>query len=164
MSPQVGIFDRPTLVHNVETLHWVARICREGPEVLNAVEKNGRKGLRSYSVSGRVARPGVHLLAGRLDHHRHHRGRRRHGRRPRLQGLSAGRAVLGAAAGLDRRCAARFRHAATAWHLHRLGRRGGAVGPGQRPGRSTQHAALFRGESPAASAPPAGSAARRRSS
>ncbi|PKP75860.1 MAG: NADH-quinone oxidoreductase subunit F [Alphaproteobacteria bacterium HGW-Alphaproteobacteria-6] len=58
----VGIFDRPTLVHNVETLHWIARICREGPEVLNAVEKNGRKGLRSYSVSGRVARPGVHLL------------------------------------------------------------------------------------------------------
>ncbi|MCE8546661.1 NAD(P)H-dependent oxidoreductase subunit E [Ruegeria pomeroyi] len=59
---QVGLFDRPTLVHNIETLHWVARICREGPEVLNAVEKNGRKGLRSYSVSGRVAKPGVHLL------------------------------------------------------------------------------------------------------
>ncbi len=59
---QVGIFDRPTLVHNVETLHWVARVCREGPGVLNAVEKNGRKGLRSYSVSGRVKRPGVHLL------------------------------------------------------------------------------------------------------
>ncbi len=59
---QVGIFDRPTLVHNVETLHWVARICREGPEVLSSVEKNGRKGLRSYSVSGRVAHPGVYLL------------------------------------------------------------------------------------------------------
>ncbi|MCE8523625.1 NAD(P)H-dependent oxidoreductase subunit E, partial [Ruegeria pomeroyi] len=59
---QVGLFDRPTLVHNIETLHWVARICREGPEVLNSVEKNGRKGLRSYSVSGRVAKPGVHLL------------------------------------------------------------------------------------------------------
>jgi formate dehydrogenase beta subunit len=59
---QVGIFGRPTLVHNVETLHWVARICREGPECLNAVEKNGRKGLRSYSVSGRVKTPGVHLL------------------------------------------------------------------------------------------------------
>lgn len=59
---QVGIFDRPTLVHNVETLHWIARICREGPEVLNATEKNGRKGLRSYSVSGRVAAPGVYLL------------------------------------------------------------------------------------------------------
>jgi formate dehydrogenase len=59
---QVGVFNRPTLVHNVETLHWVARICREGPEVLNATEKNGRKGLRSYSVSGRVATPGVYLL------------------------------------------------------------------------------------------------------
>lgn len=59
---QVGIFGRPTLVHNVETLHWVARICREGPEVLSATEKNGRKGLRSYSVSGRVAKPGMYLL------------------------------------------------------------------------------------------------------
>ena len=59
---QVGIFDRPTLVHNVETLHWVARILREGPEILTSVEKNGRTGLRSYSVSGRVANPGVHLL------------------------------------------------------------------------------------------------------
>ena len=59
---QVGVFNRPTLVHNVETLHWVAKICRDGPEVLNSVEKNGRKGLRSYSVSGRVANPGVYLL------------------------------------------------------------------------------------------------------
>ena len=59
---QVGIFDRPTLVHNIETLHWITRICSEGPEVLSSVEKNGRTGLRSYSVSGRVANPGVHLL------------------------------------------------------------------------------------------------------
>ncbi|WP_298256925.1 NAD(P)H-dependent oxidoreductase subunit E [uncultured Litoreibacter sp.] len=59
---QVGLFGQPTLVHNVETLHWIARICREGPDVLNATEKNGRTGLRSYSVSGRVAKPGVHLL------------------------------------------------------------------------------------------------------
>ena len=59
---EVGIFGQPTLVHNVETLHWVARICREGPEVLNSTEKNGRTGLRSYSVSGRVKAPGVHLL------------------------------------------------------------------------------------------------------
>ncbi len=59
---QVGIFGQPTLVHNVETLYWITRICREGPEVLNSVEKNGRKGLRSFSVSGRVNTPGVHLL------------------------------------------------------------------------------------------------------
>ena len=59
---QVGIFDRPTLVNNIETLLWVTRILREGPEILNTVELNGRKGLRSYSVSGRVKKPGVHLL------------------------------------------------------------------------------------------------------
>lgn len=59
---QVGIFGRPTLVHNVETLYWIARVCADGPEILNGVEKNGRKGLRSYSVSGRVREPGVKLL------------------------------------------------------------------------------------------------------
>ncbi len=60
---QVGAFNRPTLVHNVETLYWVSKICREGGEILSSVEKNGRKGLRSYSISGRVANPGVYLLA-----------------------------------------------------------------------------------------------------
>ena len=59
---QVGIFGRPTLVNNVETLHWVTRVLREGGEILSGVERNGRKGLRSYSVSGRVKNPGVHLL------------------------------------------------------------------------------------------------------
>ncbi|MEO1492596.1 MAG: NAD(P)H-dependent oxidoreductase subunit E [Pseudomonadota bacterium] len=59
---QVGIFDRPTLVHNVETLYWVTKVARHGPSILNEHEKNGRKGLRSYSVSGRVRHPGVKLL------------------------------------------------------------------------------------------------------
>ncbi len=59
---EVGLFGRPTLVQNVETLHWVGRICREGPELLADHVLNDRKGLRSYSVSGRVARPGVYLL------------------------------------------------------------------------------------------------------
>ncbi len=59
---QVGIYNRPTLVNNVETLYWVTRVLREGGEILSGVEKNGRKGLRSYSVSGRVKNPGVHLL------------------------------------------------------------------------------------------------------
>ncbi|WGW02206.1 NAD(P)H-dependent oxidoreductase subunit E [Tropicibacter oceani] len=59
---QVGVFGQPTLVHNVETLYWVARIARFGPEVLNSVERNGRTGLRNYSVSGRVKNPGVYLL------------------------------------------------------------------------------------------------------
>ncbi len=59
---QVGIFNRPTLVHNVETLHWVARILREGPQIMAAITHNGRVGLRSYSVSGRVKSPGVYEL------------------------------------------------------------------------------------------------------
>ena len=59
---QVGLFNRPTLVNNVETLYWVTRVLREGGQILSGVEKNGRKGLRSFSVSGRVKTPGVHLL------------------------------------------------------------------------------------------------------
>jgi len=59
---QVGLFNKPTLVHNVETLYWVQRICKEGPEIFTSIERNGRKGLRSYSVSGRVAQPGVYIL------------------------------------------------------------------------------------------------------
>ena len=59
---QVGIFDRPTLVHNVETLHWVSKVARGGPEVFNTHKRNDRVGLRSYSVSGRVRFPGVKLL------------------------------------------------------------------------------------------------------
>ncbi len=56
---QVGIFGRPTLVHNVETLVWVARILQNGPAVFADHGANGRKGMRSYSVSGRVRQPGV---------------------------------------------------------------------------------------------------------
>ncbi|MBT8456837.1 MAG: NAD(P)H-dependent oxidoreductase subunit E [Alphaproteobacteria bacterium] len=59
---EVGVFGQPTLVHNVETLYWVAKVARFGPETLNSTEKNGRTGLRTYSVSGRVAKPGIYLL------------------------------------------------------------------------------------------------------
>ena len=59
---QVGIFGRPTLVHNVETLYWVSKIMRDGPDVFTNTIKNDRVGLRSYSVSGRVKKPGLYLL------------------------------------------------------------------------------------------------------
>ena len=58
---QVGIFGRPTLVNNVETLYWVPDILAKGPEWFASQGKNGAKGLRSYSVSGRVNKPGVIL-------------------------------------------------------------------------------------------------------
>jgi formate dehydrogenase len=58
---QVGLFGRPTLEHNMETLHWVRDIVERGPAWFSGHGRNGRKGLRSFSVSGRVKRPGVHL-------------------------------------------------------------------------------------------------------
>ena len=58
---QVGIFGRPTLVNNVETLYWVPQILAKGAEWFASQGKNGAKGFRSYSVSGRVKNPGVVL-------------------------------------------------------------------------------------------------------
>src|SRR5216110_1566674 len=58
---QVGLFGRPTLEHNMETLHWVREILERGANWFASHGRNGRKGLRSFSVSGRVANPGVHL-------------------------------------------------------------------------------------------------------
>jgi formate dehydrogenase len=58
---QVGVFGRPTLEHNMETLYWVREILERGAEWFSSHGRNGRKGLRSFSVSGRVRKPGVHL-------------------------------------------------------------------------------------------------------
>jgi NADH:ubiquinone oxidoreductase subunit F (NADH-binding)/NADH:ubiquinone oxidoreductase subunit E len=58
---QVGLFKRPTLEHNMETLHWVRDILERGPAWFAGQGRHDRKGLRSFSVSGRVKKPGVHL-------------------------------------------------------------------------------------------------------
>jgi formate dehydrogenase len=58
---QVGLFGRPTLEHNMETLYWVREILERGAEWFASQGRHGRKGLRSFSVSGRVKKPGVHL-------------------------------------------------------------------------------------------------------
>ena len=58
---QVGLFGRPTLEHNFETLYWVRDIVQKGPQWFSSFGRNGRKGLRSFSVSGRVKHPGVKL-------------------------------------------------------------------------------------------------------
>ena len=58
---QVGLFGRPTLEHNMETVYWVREIVEKGAQWFASQGRNGRKGLRSFSVSGRVRKPGVHL-------------------------------------------------------------------------------------------------------
>lgn len=58
---QVGLFGRPTLEHNMESLYWVRDILEKGPQCFTDHGRHGRKGLRSFSVSGRVNKPGVHL-------------------------------------------------------------------------------------------------------
>jgi formate dehydrogenase beta subunit len=58
---QVGLFGRPTLINNVETLFWVRDIVEKGPEWFAGQGRNGRQGLRTFSVSGRVKEPGVKL-------------------------------------------------------------------------------------------------------
>ena len=58
---EVGLFGRPTLEHNLETLFWVRDIVEKGPAWFVSQGRQGRTGLRSFSVSGRVQKPGVHL-------------------------------------------------------------------------------------------------------
>jgi len=56
-----GLFGKPTLVHNFETLYWVREIVEKGADWFSGFGRHGRKGLRSFSVSGRVKLPGVKL-------------------------------------------------------------------------------------------------------
>ena len=58
---QSGLFGRPTLVHNFETLYWVRDIVEKGPKAFTDWGRHGRHGWRSFSVSGRVKQPGVKL-------------------------------------------------------------------------------------------------------
>jgi formate dehydrogenase len=58
---QWGVFGRPTLVHNAETVYWLRTILEDGAEPFARRGVQGRKGMRLFSVSGRVARPGVYL-------------------------------------------------------------------------------------------------------
>ena len=66
---QVGLFGRPTLEHNFETLYWVRDILEKGPTWFSSEGRNGRKGLRSFSVSGRVRNPGVKLAPAGITVH-----------------------------------------------------------------------------------------------
>ncbi|MCK4840769.1 MAG: NAD(P)H-dependent oxidoreductase subunit E [Methylococcales bacterium] len=58
---EVGLFGRPTLEHNMESVYWVRDIIEKGPDWFSSHGRHERKGLRSFSISGRVNKPGVHL-------------------------------------------------------------------------------------------------------
>ena len=58
---ETGLFGRPTLVQNVETLYWIRDIVQKGPQWFTGQGRNGGAGLHAYSVSGRVAQPGVKI-------------------------------------------------------------------------------------------------------
>ena len=66
---QVGLFGRPTLEHNFETLYWVREILEKGGAWFASHGRHGRKGLRSFSVSGRVRNPGVKLAPAGITMH-----------------------------------------------------------------------------------------------
>ena len=81
---QVGLFGRPTLEHNFETLYWVRELLEKGGDWFASHGRHGRKGLRSFSVSGRVKQPGREAGAGRHhDPRADRRTLRRHAGRPR---------------------------------------------------------------------------------
>ncbi len=64
---EVGLFGRPTLEHNMESLFWIREIVEKGADWFTSQGRNGRKGLRSFSVSGRVKIPGVHLAPAGIN-------------------------------------------------------------------------------------------------
>ncbi len=100
---QVGLFGRPTLEQNIETLYWVRDIVEKRRGTwFTAQGRRERKGFRSFSVSGRVKKPGVKLApAGVTVRELIDEYLRRHAGRPHLQGLSAGRRLGRHPAGLD---------------------------------------------------------------
>ena len=60
-AAEVGLFGRPTLINNVETLYWVRDVLEKGADWFAGHGRNGRKGIRTFSVSGRVREPGVKI-------------------------------------------------------------------------------------------------------
>ena len=64
---EVGLFGRPTLEHNMETLYWVRDLLERGTSWFTEQGRHGRHGVRAFSVSGRVCRPGVHLAPAGIN-------------------------------------------------------------------------------------------------
>ena len=129
---QVGIFGRPTLVNNIETLYWVPGDPEARRRMVRRAGQERRQGPALLFRLGPREEAGRQARAGR--HERARTGRailRRHARWPRLQGLSAGRRLGRHPAGIDGRPAARFRQAGKAWLLRRIACGGHPLRPGR---------------------------------
>jgi len=68
-AAEVGLFGRPTLINNVETLFWVRDVLEKGADWFAGHGRNGRKGIRTFSVSGRVREPGVKIAGAGITLH-----------------------------------------------------------------------------------------------
>ena len=118
---QVGIFGRPTLVQNIETLYWIRDIVTSGAAWFTSHGRREPQGLPLVLGVRPRQQSGRETGARRHHHARTDRGiLRRHAGRPRVQGLPAGRRIGRRAAGEPGRHPARFRHAGTARLLRRL--------------------------------------------
>ena len=143
---QVGLFGRPTLEQNVETLFWVRDIVEKGADWFTVAWPPRAQGLPQLLGVGPGEESGREAGAGRRYRARTDRGiLRRHGGRPRLQGLSARRRLRRHPAGVHGRPAARFRHARAARLLRRLACGRDPVRPGRHEGGRAQPDALLRG-------------------
>ena len=143
---QVGLFGRPTLVNNVETLFWIRDIVEKGPDWFASQGRHGGKGLRSYSVSGRVMDPGVKLAPAGITVRElidEFCGGMAPG--PPVPRLPAGRRLGRHPAGVDGRPPARLRQARASGLLRRQPRRGDPVRPGRPEGGGAEPDALLRG-------------------
>ena len=142
---QVGLFGRPTLEQNVETLYWVRDIVEKGAAWFTSHGRRERKGFRSFSVSGRVKKPGVVLApAGVTARELIEEYLRRHDRRPPSRATCRA-APPAASCRLDGGRAARLRNPGKIRLLRRFPRGRDPVRRGRHEGRGAQPDALLRG-------------------
>ncbi len=141
---QVGIFGRPSLINNVETLYWIRDLIERGPDWWLDQGRNGRRGLHTYSVSGRVANPGVKTTPAGvtvrelIDEYC--------GACCQATSSRPICPVALRAASCPRRWAIFpwISYAGALWRIHRLGGCGCPVGPGRHARGGAQPAALLR--------------------
>ena len=138
---QVGLFGRPTLINNVETLWWVRDVVEKGPEWFAGQGRRGRKGPRSFSVSGRVKNPGMKLAPAGITARElidEFCGGMAEGHV--FKGYLPGGASGGILPACHGRSALGFRHPRGARRADRLGRNCRSVRQGQHEGRGPQSA------------------------